>query len=293
MTHAQEGARGNLVRRAGGHVGGGSDRPHGHPGAPVAPMPLSSGAVVPETQVPQSSLYPDPQFMPLGATMDAAGSTISGLGGGGGHNAAKKTRTKPIRNADGVLIRKDGRPDMRSVSSAMNLKKVHAKKEAERQSKEASTEGGKDDGTPQSHEGHDAGSFAGSPDGAREGEDSDMSGDEDNEVEDNEEARRHAANMRKIFPYGIDGHGGHAFLPSATTASTTTTLRGDSHAREDKSADHGHPDRHSAVPSREKGAPGQGGEDEKMVQGAGVGGNRVVEERRDVEMGESGAEGVA
>lgn len=43
----------------------------------------------------------------------------------------KKTRTKPIRNADGVLIRKDGRPDMRSQSSAANLRKVHARKEGE------------------------------------------------------------------------------------------------------------------------------------------------------------------
>ncbi|KAF2874826.1 hypothetical protein BDV95DRAFT_591600 [Massariosphaeria phaeospora] len=41
----------------------------------------------------------------------------------------KKTRTKPIRNADGVLIRKDGRPDMRSQSSAANLRKVHARKD--------------------------------------------------------------------------------------------------------------------------------------------------------------------
>ncbi|KAF1996271.1 hypothetical protein P154DRAFT_322604 [Amniculicola lignicola CBS 123094] len=41
----------------------------------------------------------------------------------------KKTRTKPTRNADGVLIRKDGRPDMRSQSSAANLRKVHARKE--------------------------------------------------------------------------------------------------------------------------------------------------------------------
>ena len=41
----------------------------------------------------------------------------------------KKTRTKPIRNADGVLIRKDGRPDMRSQSSALNLRKVHNKKD--------------------------------------------------------------------------------------------------------------------------------------------------------------------
>lgn len=44
----------------------------------------------------------------------------------------KKTRTKPIRNADGVLIRKDGRPDMRSQSSAANLRKVHARKEEQR-----------------------------------------------------------------------------------------------------------------------------------------------------------------
>ncbi|KAK4560751.1 hypothetical protein LTR86_005330 [Recurvomyces mirabilis] len=47
-------------------------------------------------------------------------------------SSGKKSRTKPIRNADGVLIRKDGRPDMRSVSSANNLRKVHAKREAER-----------------------------------------------------------------------------------------------------------------------------------------------------------------
>lgn len=44
----------------------------------------------------------------------------------------KRSRTKPIRNADGILIRKDGRPDMRSQSSAANLRKVHAKKEEER-----------------------------------------------------------------------------------------------------------------------------------------------------------------
>ncbi|PNS18604.1 hypothetical protein CAC42_5143 [Sphaceloma murrayae] len=46
--------------------------------------------------------------------------------------SGKKSRTKPTRNANGILIRKDGRPDMRSISSAQNLRKVHAKKEAER-----------------------------------------------------------------------------------------------------------------------------------------------------------------
>ena len=54
-------------------------------------------------------------------------------------SGGKKTRTKPIRNAEGVLIRKDGRPDMRSVSSANNLRKVHAKKEAERAEMEGRT----------------------------------------------------------------------------------------------------------------------------------------------------------
>ena len=44
----------------------------------------------------------------------------------------KKTRTKPVRNAEGILIRKDGRPDMRSQSSAANLRKVHARKEEEK-----------------------------------------------------------------------------------------------------------------------------------------------------------------
>lgn len=53
-----------------------------------------------------------------------------GVGIGGDPYAhTKKTRTKPIRNAEGILIRKDGRPDMRSQSSAANLRKVHAKKE--------------------------------------------------------------------------------------------------------------------------------------------------------------------
>lgn len=50
---------------------------------------------------------------------------------GEAYGSAKRTRTKPVRNADGVLIRKDGRPDMRSQSSAANLRKVHARKENE------------------------------------------------------------------------------------------------------------------------------------------------------------------
>jgi hypothetical protein len=49
----------------------------------------------------------------------------------------KKSRSKPVRNADGVLIRKDGRPDMRSQSSAANLRKVHARKDEQQKEEES------------------------------------------------------------------------------------------------------------------------------------------------------------
>ena len=54
----------------------------------------------------------------------------------------KKTRTKPVRNAEGILIRKDGRPDMRSQSSAANLRKVHARKEEEKRLEAEAARGG-------------------------------------------------------------------------------------------------------------------------------------------------------
>lgn len=62
-----------------------------------------------------------------GATPGASQGAYTPLGDPYAHT--KKTRTKPVRNADGILIRKDGRPDMRSQSSAANLRKVHARKE--------------------------------------------------------------------------------------------------------------------------------------------------------------------
>lgn len=99
--YAHRGGRGGLVKRG----GGGADRPpdhdQDHPETPVQ-GPEDPAA----TEHLEGGLHPN--------------------------SAGKKTRTKPIRNAEGVLIRKDGRPDMRSVSSANNLRKVHAKKDAER-----------------------------------------------------------------------------------------------------------------------------------------------------------------
>ncbi|KAF2099421.1 hypothetical protein NA57DRAFT_55391 [Rhizodiscina lignyota] len=117
----------------------------------------------------------------------------------------KKSRTKPIRNADGVLIRKDGRPDMRSQSSAANLRKVHARKEEERMkesggigehsglgtstlSRSVSAEDSRDrDTQSQSPE---------TPDAAE----AQIQGDR------NDEQSRHELVMKSMFPHGVDDH---------------------------------------------------------------------------------------
>ncbi|KAF1911609.1 hypothetical protein BDU57DRAFT_590883 [Ampelomyces quisqualis] len=84
----------------------------------------------------------------------------------------KKTRTKPIRNQDGILIRKDGRPDMRSQSSAANLRKVHARKEGE-----ISAQGSPTGPSARAHLDQDAPSSV---------------------------QRKHSAIMGKMFPSGVD-----------------------------------------------------------------------------------------
>lgn len=74
-----------------------------------------------------------------------------GMGGTTGHSVVdgtstgegKRTRQKPIRNEQGILVRKDGKPDMRSVSSAQNLKRVHDKKTLERREEVANGSAGR------------------------------------------------------------------------------------------------------------------------------------------------------
>nr|POF26202.1 hypothetical protein CFP56_22350 [Quercus suber] len=124
-------------------------------------------------------------------------------------SSSKKSRTKPIRNSEGILIRKDGRPDMRSVSSANNLRKVHAKKEAER----AETEGR----SPPSTAADDSHSPEDTEHAHRRSEDTPAS------TRDNPEHRgegeggqtrvgsqgRTRELMNKIFPQGYDGAGRH------------------------------------------------------------------------------------
>lgn len=87
-----------------------------HPAPPPHGMPYPPGH---EHEFPATPVASNAEAYAMGMDLDP-------------NSASKKTRTKPIRNSDGVLIRKDGRPDMRSVSSANNLRKVHAKKEAEK-----------------------------------------------------------------------------------------------------------------------------------------------------------------
>lgn len=275
-----------------------------------------------ETQLPQASLYPDPHFMPITTTADVASS--AGMSPAG--QPTKKTRTKPIRNADGVLIRKDGRPDMRSVSSAMNLKKVHAKKEAERQSKEASVDDkDRSHGTPHSNSEHDHDDHArshGSPStpahGTVDGHDEDDEG-EDSHVEDYEPRDasiqdRHAANMRKIFPYGIDGGPAGArnmaqafFPPVGSEARAPPEVKIEALNERKEAAAAAGSSAGGIVATREKsGAPAAvEGEREQMIDSvragdglitsaekaaggadkeAGADVDGVVEERRDVEM---------
>lgn len=75
---------------------------------------------------PHSRTYSAGQEHESGATPVA--STIHPYGIANDINPMnRKTRKKHIRNADGFLIRKDGRPDMRSVSSANNLRNSHRK----------------------------------------------------------------------------------------------------------------------------------------------------------------------
>ena len=120
----------------------------------------------PDWSGPQAHVLQDGYYHPItpnsvgrpgrGSIIRRGGGHVGGSGGammvGFGQRGdpfahTKRTRTKPIRNSDGVLIRKDGQPDMRSHSSAANLRKVHLRKDGEWSSVGLS---GAEGGTPQS-----------------------------------------------------------------------------------------------------------------------------------------------
>jgi len=120
-------------------------------------LPIDIRIGTPEWEKPEwtgSQIGPDGYYHPITPSAARGGKNVIRRGSGGArvqttsppamlvheqivpgldpYAHTKKSRTKPIRNADGVLIRKDGRPDMRSQSSAANLRKVHARKEEEK-----------------------------------------------------------------------------------------------------------------------------------------------------------------
>lgn len=169
-------------------------------------------------------------------TTDERGRIIRrGSLGGSIHMSGKRTRQRPIRNSEGVLIRKDGKPDQRSISSAQNLKKFYNKKIAqlEMEKADSSQVGGDDDGAGGDEgDGAKVGSVEGGTpndrntsqdpmvvdvDSEAEGEDyddddssdNDADGDADGDANDapvhGQGNTDHGAIMKKMFPNGITG----------------------------------------------------------------------------------------
>jgi hypothetical protein len=230
--------RGRGGRSRGGRKSGGAEGDRATPEWDARPDNVqilnpseSHGGPVQSSEQPSETtagMYPDPHFMPITTTADVASS----------NHPTKKTRTKPVRNADGVLIRKDGRPDMRSVSSAMNLKKVHAKKEAERaNNKETSNSEDTKDISYSASE-HDAGEMSvGSPSVDGHATDGDTS------VLD-----RHQETMRKVFPYGIENPSVQSMAqqffpkPDDTRAAPQVKIEAMTESNTTKEAPRGHED---------------------------------------------------
>jgi len=151
------------------------------------------------------------------------------------------TRTKPIRNAEGVLIRKDGKPDQRSISSPQNLKRVHEMQRtasvvamsSEKPSPSASGEGaapkkgqsplslgnGIGEGVPKNVDEDDSLTSLSTPDvemnSANNG-DNNVDGENEEEQQQNDDAEagdnvdghvaepdKHTGIMRAMFPHGV------------------------------------------------------------------------------------------
>lgn len=172
-------------------------------------------------------------------------------GGGGGlqymdpNMPTKRTRQRPIRNADGILIRKDGKPDQRSISSPQNLRKVHARKMAEQ---EAIRHGG----SPLAHERGSGEDDDDDDDLLSEGESSLSSP----VVADDDDDAGHKQVMGKMFPHGVDsprdghdlsrrratqmgnGNGDNGRLPDADDAGSSNASRRSSGS--DQSVRHHH-----------------------------------------------------
>lgn len=177
---------------------------------------------------------------PMSPTMaERRGSIIRRGTGGGLHYmdpsfSNKRTRQKPIRNSSGVLIRKDGKPDQRSISSPQNLKKVHARK---LQENESSTSPNFPSPLSLAHHGDAGSDEQGS---GSSGEVSQYASPTQSEFQEKEtETDRghnasHGAIMKQMFPHGVAdeaermNHAAHLFQPrEGQQRSTTVQSRGD------------------------------------------------------------------
>lgn len=148
---------------------------------------------------------------------------------------AKKTRQKPIRNSEGVLIRKDGKPDQRSISSPMNLKKVHARKLAEAEST----------GTRRDSISNPTSPLAISETGAQNEEDEEEDETSPESASRNQGKDRHRIIMQQMFPHGVAddtnrmNHASELLSPSEASHVRVQTkdelMRDDAHSSVDSS----------------------------------------------------------
>lgn len=206
-------------------------RPRGRGGRPRKSLPVESHTLVtPEWEKDTWTGPPIGQegFYPVGAPVPKRGGIVR-RGSGGATSAnriaipppppsqvgtisvvdqyahTKKTRTKPIRNADGILIRKDGRPDMRSQSSAANLRKVHARKEEEKRLEASAAKATvTTESSPMTPASHDT---DGNANVRERGE-----GDGEEEQPPNTQERTEKI-LQKMFPGGIDEQKGRLATP--------------------------------------------------------------------------------
>ena len=111
-------------------------RPRGRPRKNPVPDFSLSASQTPQPQWTQLAGNPFNDVSPSFAAdyVDDRGQVVRR--GGGALNAymspdGRKGRTRPIRNDEGVLIRKDGKPDRRSMTSAENLRRTMIRKQEE------------------------------------------------------------------------------------------------------------------------------------------------------------------
>jgi hypothetical protein len=171
------------------------------------------------------------------------------------YSHTKKTRTKPIRNSDGILIRKDGKPDMRSQSSAANLRKVRS---ARKEDHEGGGYRGGYQGSPDSMQ-HDGVSRAPSTEAAESPsaimlqrsesviETTDRESENVKLRADSTQADRTERILKSIYPHGVEQRGR---VYSSTEGSPQTTRPSVSDEGRRTSEDHAEMTTNATTPER-------------------------------------------